>query len=380
VSVFAGTALQPYDRQTDGADNFGYYDLFENMNSVFFTTVNPVDVHSIWVKTEKDHRAGTPVIGPFDMVAGVFGDNITSVHVTSPAGITEALEPAAGAWYWDMEEKYATLEDLRQDFPVGFYEFMFNQGETTEDSVMVWIDPEQPTGFANITYPTDGATDVPVIPTFTWDSCLGYGDSLWVGVGDIEADTDLYRDGLNIGQTSWTCGPLVLGRLCGFTVHVVIESPIQLLTTEKGDPLTCSDVFSWSNEVRFTILGLVMVDIKPGSYPNSLNVDGHGVIPVAILGSAEFDVTDIDASSLSFGGLAVRVKRQGRLQCSVEDVSGDFNGGPEGAPDGYPDLVCHFVDNPDNWSPGDGEATITGTLIDGTPFAGSDEITVVPPQ
>jgi hypothetical protein len=124
----------------------------------------------------------------------------------------------------------------------------------------------------------------------------------------------------------------------------------------------------------------VEIDIKPGSYPNSLNTDGHGVIPVAILGSADFDVTEIDLSSLSFAGLAVRVKGQGQPQCSVEDVSGDFSGGPEGAPDGYPDLVCHFVDNPGNWAPGDGEATITGTLTDGTPFAGSDEITVVPPQ
>lgn len=124
---------------------------------------------------------------------------------------------------------------------------------------------------------------------------------------------------------------------------------------------------------------VVEIDIKPGSYPNSLNMDGHGVIPVAILGSAEFEVTEIDVSTLSFAGLAVRIKGQGQPQCSVEDVSGDFTGGPEGAPDGYPDLVCQFVDNTDNWSPGNSEATITGNLLDGTPFVGSDEINIVPP-
>jgi len=130
--------------------------------------------------------------------------------------------------------------------------------------------------------------------------------------------------------------------------------------------------------VTYDVLLTVDIDIKPGSYPNALNSDGHGVIPVAILGSETFDVTQIDVSTLSFAGLAVRVKGKGTPQCSVEDVSGDFSEGPEGAPDGYPDLVCHFVDDPDAWTPGDGEATVTGNLLDGTPIEGSDTINVVP--
>lgn len=50
----------------------------------------------------------------------------------------------------------------------------------------------------------------------------------------------------------------------------------------------------------------VTIDIKPGSEPNCFNNDGHGVIPVAILGSAEFDVTTIDAGSVMLEGLAVK--------------------------------------------------------------------------
>ena len=118
------------------------------------------------------------------------------------------------------------------------------------------------------------------------------------------------------------------------------------------------------------------IDIKPGSYPNSLNINGHGVIPVAILGSADFDVTNINIETLSFAGLELRVKGNGSPQCSIQDVSGDFTN-PEGAPDGYPDLVCQFVDNPDNWIPGDGAATLTGELNDGAPFEGTDDIRVV---
>jgi hypothetical protein len=114
---------------------------------------------------------------------------------------------------------------------------------------------------------------------------------------------------------------------------------------------------------------MVDIDIKPGSYPNSINIDGHGVIPVAVLGSEDLDVTIIDPLSLNFAGLSVAVKGNGDPRCSVEDVSGPSSdsSNPTGVPDGYPDLVCQFVDDPDAWSPGNGEATLyCGQYIVGT--------------
>jgi hypothetical protein len=111
-----------------------------------------------------------------------------------------------------------------------------------------------------------------------------------------------------------------------------------------------------------------LIDIKPGSNPNSFNINGNGVIPVAVLGSEAFDVTEIDVSTLSFAGLDVRVKGNGEPQCSIKDTNGD----------GYDDLVCQFIDDPDNWIPGDGTATLTGQLNDGTVFHGTDSINVVP--
>ncbi len=122
------------------------------------------------------------------------------------------------------------------------------------------------------------------------------------------------------------------------------------------------------------------IDIKPGSYPNCFNVNGHGVIPVAILGAEDFDVTQIDVSTLSFGGLAVRLKGKDRPQCSYEDVSGDFTF-PEGATDGYLDLVCQFEDDDTFVVVGEDTATVTGNLLpefDGLAFTGSDEICLRP--
>lgn len=114
----------------------------------------------------------------------------------------------------------------------------------------------------------------------------------------------------------------------------------------------------------------VNIDIKPGSYPNCFNINGHGVIPVAILGSAEFDVSLIDQGTISFGGLDVRVRGNRGPFCGSEDTNDD----------GFIDLVCQFVDDPNAWEPGADEATLTGTLLDSdeTRFYGTDEICVVP--
>jgi len=112
----------------------------------------------------------------------------------------------------------------------------------------------------------------------------------------------------------------------------------------------------------------VEIDITPGSDPNCFNANGHGVIPVTILGSDSFDVTTIDPSTLLFGGLEVRVRGNKGPLCSLDDSNVD----------GLLDLVCKFEDNADYWDPGNGDATLTGNLYDGTEFKGTDSICVVP--
>lgn len=114
---------------------------------------------------------------------------------------------------------------------------------------------------------------------------------------------------------------------------------------------------------------VVSIDVKPGSDPNCFNINGHGVIPVAILGSQDLDVSNIDVTSLLFGGLEVRVRGNKGPLCSVELANGDS----------YLDLVCHFADDPSNWTVGEtDEASLKGTLLDGTDIEGTDSICVVP--
>jgi len=155
-------------------------------------------------------------------------------------------------------------------------------------------------------------------------------------------------------------------------------SRLRLLHYENGKWVDCTEIVDVESGMICGIVpslspfavveSTVEIDVKPGSYPNSFNLNGSGVIPVAVLGSDAFNVRDIDTSTLDFAGLAVRVKGNGAAQCSYEDTNGD----------GYEDMVCQFVDDPDSWVAGDAEATLTGNLMDETPFAATDEINLVP--
>ena len=119
----------------------------------------------------------------------------------------------------------------------------------------------------------------------------------------------------------------------------------------------------------------VAIDVKPMSDPNCFNNNGHGVIPVAILGDEAFDPTEVDGLTLVFrpsdgtgDDLFVKVKRNGDPLCGVDDVNGD----------GFLDFVCHFEDEEGAFPPGTVEADIVGELFDGTQFDGFDSVCIVP--
>jgi hypothetical protein len=114
----------------------------------------------------------------------------------------------------------------------------------------------------------------------------------------------------------------------------------------------------------------VEIDVVPCKVPNKVCIDGIGGVTVAILGSAEFDVSHVDLSTLNFAGLQVDTKHDGRSRCYRYGLWGS----PQCPSDGFLDLVCVFKDNLADWAPDDGRGTLTGRLMDGTPFSGSDEI------
>ena len=43
----------------------------------------------------------------------------------------------------------------------------------------------------------------------------------------------------------------------------------------------------------------VTIDIKPGAFPNSINLGSNGNVPMAILSSADFDATTVDPETVT---------------------------------------------------------------------------------
>jgi hypothetical protein len=112
----------------------------------------------------------------------------------------------------------------------------------------------------------------------------------------------------------------------------------------------------------------VAIDIKPGSYPNSIYPDQKGTIPVAILWTPDFDAPSIvDRTSLSFG----RTGDENSLSfCSPspKDVNGD----------GHPDLICHFTQIKTGFQCGDIWGYLKGKKVDGMPIKGQDSVRIMP--
>ena len=128
----------------------------------------------------------------------------------------------------------------------------------------------------------------------------------------------------------------------------------------------------------------VYIDIKPQSCPNPLNVKSKGMLSVAILGSAVFDVNDIDIASIEI--LGVRLVRSSMEDVATpvaeESLPEDCLCTTEG-PDGYMDLTLKFDKQAIVEAIGEVEdedyviLTLTGFLKDGTPIEGTDCVRIL---
>jgi WD40 repeat protein len=123
-----------------------------------------------------------------------------------------------------------------------------------------------------------------------------------------------------------------------------------------------------------------VIDIKPGSCPNPLNVKSRGVLSVAILGSEDFDVNTFDMASIRLAGVAP-------IRSSYEDVATPLSDSnececPTEGTDGFLDLTLKFktediveaigeVDHGDELM-----LELAGVLSDETPIYGSDCIII----
>jgi hypothetical protein len=167
---------------------------------------------------------------------------------------------------------------------------------------------------------------------------------------------------------------IVLFRLSETATYTVGVSSFPR-TFRDGGVLSSSSLSGDSNgSYRLIISGVtprlqqINIDIKPGNdEPAPINPKARGVIPVALLGSAEFDALTVDPESLTFGPTG-NEKSLRRCHMQGEDVNGD----------GRPDVVCQFENQEARFSRGDLEGTVRGKTSAGREFEGRAPLKVVP--
>ena len=90
---------------------------------------------------------------------------------------------------------------------------------------------------------------------------------------------------------------------------------IKLAIADAGDWVLDSDVFiKGESFVCAPPFIEVPIDIKPQSCPNPINTKDRGVLPVAILGTADFDISQIDPSTIQLEGISP-------LRWALQDVA-----------------------------------------------------------
>jgi len=121
----------------------------------------------------------------------------------------------------------------------------------------------------------------------------------------------------------------------------------------------------------------VSIDIIPRSCPNDCPIKGGGYIEVAILGTVDFDVTDIDAASIRLEGVAPTRSSLKDKSTPVSSPVDERDCTTEGR-DGFLDLCLKFdkkeiINALREVNVGDiFVVTLTGSLNDGTPIEGQD--------
>ena len=115
----------------------------------------------------------------------------------------------------------------------------------------------------------------------------------------------------------------------------------------------------------------VDIDIKPGSFPNSINTKSMGLVAVAVLGSATFDVTTIDVTILAFGPAGATPAHDLTDPVVYADHFQDVN------TDALTDLVSHYVQKQTGLVVGDISACLNAGLLGGGSIQDCDSVRIV---
>lgn len=267
----------------------------------------------------------------FDASRGVLW---AQLHASNPVDVYQ-IDPATGISTFQWHSATNSVGSFRDGIAY----------DGTDDTI--WLSGDVSTTIEH--YKADGTPLPSITPKDAAGANLGTISGILVGVGDLMY---LGRDGLTqIVQVKKSNGDFIGS----------FASPGG--TRDEGlecDPVNFGPTLVlWSRDVNNFLSAIeieegscacgggpiqVPVDVKPQSCPNPLNFKDQGVLPVAIVGTAGFDVSQVDPASVLLEGVAP-------LRWSDEDVATPFEPlvGKEDCmdcttdgPDGVQDLSLKF--------------------------------------
>lgn len=128
-----------------------------------------------------------------------------------------------------------------------------------------------------------------------------------------------------------------------------------------GDTNNTQDIFVHDRYGELVPDRKVTIDVKPGSYPNSINLKSKGVIPVAVFTTDDFDATSISSNYISFAGAPA-------VKANFEDINND----------GRLDIIFYFSVGALKLNASSTSATLVGMAGDTkTIVTGTDSVRIV---
>lgn len=133
-------------------------------------------------------------------------------------------------------------------------------------------------------------------------------------------------------------------------------------TYENGDPIDLAFYLYDGVPLHLAVSAPeVVIDIKPGSDINAINLKAKGVVPVAVLTTGVFSAAKVNPATVQFAGAAP-------LRWTLEDVDAD----------GDKDMLFHFRTEQLNLDQNSTQAILTGETTEGVAFQATDAVRIVP--
>lgn len=135
--------------------------------------------------------------------------------------------------------------------------------------------------------------------------------------GFHEVQADFYSEGNLIGSVIKTVGSEEDNSI-GSKLFAASSDALFDYIVVEGKTLTSGFSMAQFRYVLPKEKNLFTLDIKPGSCENPVNVNSRGVLPVALLSHQDFDVNDIDISTIQINSVPVK-------RTSIADIGGFYD-------------------------------------------------------